>query len=263
MSNKYLGRDDAPFEEHIWEMIDSTMKNSAKSELVGRRLLHIEGPYGLGLKFVPMPENEVAEGITSSQVLPVLYMYNNFYLDLRDVANYERDRIALDMGPVAEAARWAAKKEDKIIFHGTDSQPGLLNIEGSNKLGPSSWESIGTAANDIIKAVTKLDAAGFHGPYSLALSPDRYNLLFRRYPQGNTTELEHIKSIVTHGVFKAPILEKGGVLIASGSQFASIVVGQDLNVGFIGPAGEKLEFSISESLALRVRVPGSICVLEG
>jgi hypothetical protein len=36
-----------------------------------------------------------------------------------------------------------------------------------------------------------------------------------------------------------------------------------MSIGFIGPVGAEYEFSISESLALRVRHPGAICVLQG
>ncbi len=263
MANKYLGREGAPFDEGIWEMIDGVMKNAAVSTMVGRRLLSLEGPYGLGLKFIPMPDKKISEGVTASQVLPVMYIYKNFQLDVREIANYERDKIALDLSPVAEAAIWCAKNEDNIIFNGTGSNPGLLNSEGSHKAELSSWQNIGQAADDIIKAVSTLDAAGFHGPYSLALAPGLYNLLLRRYPQGSSTELEHIKSIVGDGVYKAPVLSKGGVLIASGVQFTSLIIGQDMSIGFVGPAEEKLELSISESLAVRIRVPGSVCVLEG
>lgn len=263
MANKYLGREGAPFDEGIWGMIDGVMVNAAKSEMVGRRLLHLEGPYGLGLKFIPMPDKKVSDGVTASQVLPVMYLYKNFQLDVREIANFERDKIALDLSPVAEAAMWCARSEDNIIFNGTGTLPGLLNVEGSHKVDLSSWQTIGQAADDIIKAVTTLDIAGFHGPYALALAPGLYNLLLRRYPQGSTTELDHIKSVVGDGVFKAPALSKGGVLIASGSQFASLIVGQDMSIGFVGPAEEKLELSISESMAVRIRVPGSICVLEG
>jgi len=53
------------------------------------------------------------------------------------------------------------------------------------------------------------------------------------------------------------------VLLASGLQYASIAIGQDMVVGFVGPKDGELEFSISESLALRIRQPKSICVLEG
>jgi uncharacterized linocin/CFP29 family protein len=67
---------------------------------------------------------------------------------------------------------------------------------------------------------------------------------------------------MTDGVFKAPILDSGGILLASGRQYAAIVLGQDMSVGFIGPVGENLEFSISESLALLIRQPKAICALK-
>jgi uncharacterized linocin/CFP29 family protein len=76
------------------------------------------------------------------------------------------------------------------------------------------------------------------------------------------TEMEHIQTLVTGGLVKVPILKDGGVLLAVGRQYASIVLGQDMTVGFIGPDEEKLEFSVSESLALYLRVPASVCVLE-
>jgi hypothetical protein len=35
-----------------------------------------------------------------------------------------------------------------------------------------------------------------------------------------------------------------------------------MTIGFIGPAGGEIEFSISESLALRIRQPQALCVLK-
>jgi uncharacterized linocin/CFP29 family protein len=116
--------------------------------------------------------------------------------------------------------------------------------------------------DDVIQAATKLDEAGFHGPYALALTPSRYNLLFRRYRQGNVTELEHVRSLVTEGVIKAPAIRSGGVLLASGRQYASIVLGQDLKTGFVGPSGTEYEFTVSESVALRLLQPTAVCVLQ-
>ncbi|MCX6675018.1 MAG: family 1 encapsulin nanocompartment shell protein, partial [Methanothrix sp.] len=148
------------------------------------------------------------------------------------------------------------------IFQGTRGLPGLISSKGVSELKLSSWDAMGKAVEDVISAVTMLDKAGFHGPYSLALAPNRYNLLFRRYPQGGT-ELEYIQALVTEGVLKAPIMESGGVLMASGRQYAAIVLGQDMSLGFIGPAGsESLEFSLSESIALLIREPKAICVLK-
>ena len=34
-------------------------------------------------------------------------------------------------------------------------------------------------------------------------------------------------------------------------------------IGFVGPAGEEIEFLVTESLAVRVRQPQAICALKG
>jgi uncharacterized linocin/CFP29 family protein len=102
-----------------------------------------------------------------------------------------------------------------------------------------------------------MDKAGFHGPYTLAVAPERYNHLFRPVRPMNS----NLQALVTDGIFKAPALESGGILMASGRQYASIVLGQDMNLDYNGPVGENLEFSVSESLALLIRDPRAICVL--
>jgi uncharacterized linocin/CFP29 family protein len=263
MANKYLAREDAPFEPAVWELLDATMKQAAKGQLVGRRILDTEGPYGLGLKAVPLPDRETESGLISSQVLPVLFVQKPFTLGTRDIASYERDGLALDTGPVAEAALACARLEEEIVFRGAPHVPGLLTVEGANHMSLSAWNEVGMAADDIIQAMTHLDHSGFHGPYCLALAPARYNLLFRLYPRGKQSELEHIQMMVNEGVFKAPLLESGGILLAANVRCASIVLGQDMNIGYIGPAGDRQEFSISESLTVLIRQPRAICVLEG
>ena len=262
MANTYLGRDDAPIGAETWKLIDDVVVQAAKSQLAGRRLLAIEGPYGFGLKAIPLGDYALEDGISASISLPLSLIRTEFSLAKRDLASYERDHLVLDTAPVACAAMDAAAKEDRIVFSGLAGIPGLLNAEGAGSLTLSKWDKVGTAADQIIDAVTQLDARGFHGPYSLGLAPAQYNLLLRRYPQGDGTELEHISAIVGDGVVKVPALKKGGVLLASGSQFASIVLGQDLAVGFNGPVGDLLEFQVYESLALVVRAPESILVLK-
>jgi uncharacterized linocin/CFP29 family protein len=261
MMNTYLSREDAPIDAETWNLLDSTMVEAARTILAGRRILEIEGPYGLGLKAIPLTDCEGEEGMITSPVVPVNLVQKTFLMSKRDLAAYERDRLPLNLDGVATTAIACARLEDSLIFQGAAGCPGLLTTEDATELKLSSWNTVGKAADDIIKAVTQLDDAGFHGPYSLALSPARYNLLFRRYPQGSATEMEHIREIVTSGIVKAPILAKGGVLIATGRQFISIVLGQDMTVGFIGPVGSELEFSISESLALMIRQAGAICAL--
>jgi uncharacterized linocin/CFP29 family protein len=52
------------------------------------------------------------------------------------------------------------------------------------------------------------------------------------------------------------------VLLSTGRQYASIVLGQDMTVGFVGPEGDRIALTISESLVPRIRRPSAICVLE-
>jgi uncharacterized linocin/CFP29 family protein len=261
MEKDYLGRVDAPISAETWKLLDAAMIESAKSQLSGRRLIGIEGPFGFGLKVIPLSDCEISEGITGSPAIPVNLLSSSFFLNKRDLAASERDHLLLDLDPVACAAMACAAKEDGLIFSGTPETPGLLAADGSGSLALGEWEKPGMAADQIINGVTLLDDAGFHGPYCMGLAPARYNLLLRRYPQGDGTELDHIRAILGGDVIKAPVLKKGGVLLASGRQYCSLVIGQDMSIGFNGPAGDALEFSISESLALLIRAPEAICVL--
>ena len=265
MANKYLAREDAPFGSDVWQALDKAMVEAATGMLVGRRVLDLEGPYGLGMKSVPLQDETSDSGLIAARMLPLVMIYEEFDLGARDLANYEREGITLDRGAVAEAAIAAAKREDELIFKGNEDLgiDGLQTVDGAGSVGLSDWGEVGGAMEDLIEAVTVLDQAGFHGPYTLALAPARYNRLFRRYDRGNQTEIEHVRTLVTDGIYKAPVLEDGGVLLATGRQYASIVLGQDMTVGFIGPEGDRVAFTVSETLAPRIRRPNAICVLEG
>jgi len=257
-----LGRGDAPVSAETWELLDSTMVEAAKGILAGRRLLGISGPFGLGLKAVPMSDGKGRKGFITSELVPVPLIETTFCLGKRDIAGFERDRVAFDACAVATAACACATAEDALVFEGAPGIGGLLSAKESPSVTLSAWEGTGAAADEIIAALTALDDAGFHGPYTLGLAPKRFNLLFRRYPQGEGTELDHLRTMVTGGIFKAPALGDGGVLLAVGRQYAEIVIGQDMTVGFIGPAAENLEFSISESLVPIVHTPEAVCVLK-
>jgi len=270
MSAKFLQRDDAPFGGQVWEKIDDTVVAAAKGQLCGRRLLHVKGPYGLGLKALPSADKPVSDKtagdakMTAACVTPLAMIQSEFSLAIRDVAAFEQSGLPLDLGDAAKAAIDCARQEDNLIFNGSKALglKGLLNIEGTHSVKLKSWDDVGAAADNIIQAVTALDGAGFHGPYAMALTPKLYNLLFRRYPQGNATELEHLNQIISDGIVKAPAVQAGGILLCTSGPFANIVLGQDLMTGFNGPAGNAYEFPVSESVALWLTQPEAICILK-
>jgi uncharacterized linocin/CFP29 family protein len=271
MTTELLNRGDAPFSDKVWAAIDAAVVGAAKSQLGARRVLPVQGPYGLGLKSLPVRDEPAAAELTPDSAVmvatappPVVSIASGFRLAARDIAAFEEQGMALDLGEAARAAISVAIQEDALLFNGMKDAgvDGLLTAKGVHSAKLKEWTQTGTAATDIIEAVTKLDTAGFHGPYALALSPDRYNLLLRRYPQGAGTELEHLRLIATEGIAKAAAIRSGGVLLASGVQYSSIVLGQDLMAGFVGPVGRDYELTVSESLALRLLVPASVVVLK-
>ena len=266
----FLQRSDAPFSEAVWSRIDAVVTEAAKSVLSARRIIYVEGPYGLGIKSLPAPdvvletEEDGAAGLTSGAVMPLGLINKTFSLSARDIAAFEQTGIGFSPGPAAQAAIACAQREDGLLFNGSKALgvQGLLNAKGVQTMELDSWSEPGGAVEDMIKAATMLDDAGFHGPYVLALAPARYNLLFRRYEQGNMVEMDHLRALVTDGIVKAPALDGGGLLMASGRHIATIVLGQDLMTGFVGPRDDGYEFNISESVALRLMQPKAVCVLE-
>jgi len=270
MAGDYLHRDETPFGQAVWERIDEAVVGAAKAQMSARRLLHVEGPYGLGLKSLPaadpLPQERTPEGeagILAAGAVPVAVIRSPFRLAARDIAACEQTGLPLDLTPAAKAAVACARQEDDLIFNGSKALgcAGLLGAKGSLCCELASWDEIGAAAGDLIRAVTVMDDAGFHGPYTLALAPALFNLLLRRYPQGGT-EKEHVETILGDGVVKAPAIGAGGVLMASGKYYASIVLGQDLATAFVGPDGADYGFMVRESAVLRLVVPEAVCVLR-
>ena len=263
----YLTRADSPFGGSVWRMIDDAVVGAARPLLAGRRLLDLEGPYGFGTTMVSVgdvPVGEEGKAIARTpRMIPLTLLEEGFRIPVRDIASFERSGMPFDLSTVAKAAMNVAIHEDDLLFHGSPEAgvDGLLTMNGTLSV-ETDWETTGSGVDSVLRAVNALDDAGFHGPYTLALAPGQYNRLFRRYPDSDLTERMHLEQIITGGIVKAPLCQEGGLVIAVGASFASIVLGQDLATGFIGPAGGDYAFFIVESVALRVRRPDAVCILK-
>lgn len=271
LSKIKLNRSDAPFGHELWEQIDTAVTHTAKNYLGGRKLLYTEGPFGYNLKSVPCPDNTVEEknnlGGTTISVCtqtPLSLISYPFTIAGRDIELFLQSGFLSLIEPVITATIACAQKEDALILYGSESVGihGLCTTPGVQHHTLRAWNQVGDSVDDIIAAVTKLDNEGFHGPYTLGLEPALYNQLFKRYPQGNTLEIEHLKSLITDGIVKIPSLHSGGIILASDKQYASIVLGRDLTADFEGPEEVNYRFFISESLALKLNAPSAVCILD-
>lgn len=122
----------------------------------------------------------------------------------------------------------------------------------------AAWSSLEAALDAVLVAITRLDDSGFHGPYALALPPAQYNNLFRHYEHTDLLQIEHLKSLCTHGVYKAALDRP--VLVDNHA--GAVVLGQDLRVGYAGSEGIHYQLFVCESMVLRLDEPAAVCVLS-
>lgn len=263
----YYNRHAAPFDDNLWKLIDEAAVKAARDLLTGRRFLEVEGPSGVGLTAVevgnddycrqPSPEEA---GVVMSRAISVPMLRKGFSLSIRRIAAAREMGPALNLTPVHTAAEAVAVREEELVYYGqkTFGLAGLLTADGHQQHEGGDWGKIDQALEDVLTAVTALDAKGFRGPYALALSPPLYNGLFRRYPGTDLLQLQHLQRLCERGVYKAPI--EGGVLVDP--RVGRLLIGQDLMAGYIGQDGIHFQLYVSESLVLMVEEPGAICTIS-
>jgi uncharacterized linocin/CFP29 family protein len=256
----------APESPELLDKIEEAAVSAARDILSGRRIIDVEGPYGLGLTAVEVgnddlcrpPGPEEASAVLS-HALSLPMIYRRFSLSRRRIAAFREMGQPLNLKVVEDAAQAVAMREEEFIYHG---QPdfhlhGLLTAAGRNTLQGGDWGSVDQVLDNVIAAVNTLDSKGYRGPYGLALAPALYNNLFRRYPGSDLLQIEHLKRLCTRGIVKAQI--EGGVLVAK--DVGSIVLGQDLQIAYLTPDAAHENFAVSESLVLKIEAPDAICTI--
>jgi uncharacterized linocin/CFP29 family protein len=256
----------APESPELLNKIEEAAVSAARDILSGRRIIDVEGPYGLGLTAVEVgnddlcrqPGPEEASAVLS-HALSLPMIYRRFSLSRRRIAAFREMGQPLNLKVVEDAAQAVAMREEEFIYHG---QPdfhlhGLLTAQGRNTFQGGDWSSVDQVLDNVIAAVNTLDGKGYRGPYGLALAPALYNNLFRRYPGSDLLQIEHLKRLCTRGIVKAQI--EGGVLVAK--DVGSIVLGQDLQIAYLSPDAAHENFAVTESLVLKIEAPDAICTI--
>lgn len=263
----YLNRQLASFPSEIWEEIDAEVVAAAREILTGRRFLDVLGPYGVGLTSIEIGTDDYCRqpapdeaGAVISRAIALPMLRKSFGLSVRRVQGHLDMGLPLELTPAQDAAEAVARREEEFIYYGSPEfgLEGLLTAKGRHEVTVGDWTAVEQALNDVLAAVNRLDASGFHGPYGLALSPNLYNNLFRRYEGTDMLQLEHLKRLCELGVYKAGI--EGAVLLDGHA--GRIVIGQDMMTGYSGNDGIHHQLFVSESLVLMVDDAEAICVLS-
>jgi len=276
----YLDRKSAPLTEGEWSRLDETTVSSARSKLIGRRIMEVLGPLGAGAYNVPFSvysnkysaeidltgEGEsavVAADFRKTVALPQLY--KDFKIAWRDVETDRQLGVPLDVSAASIAASSVASQEDAMIFNG-DKKLGLDGLFTANgrlteKIG--NWDEPGTGLTDIVKAVNKISVAGHDGPYALVVSPMLFGRLIRVYANTGMLELDQVKAIISGGIYQSnAITGIKAVVVEVGAKNMSLAIGQDLTVGYLGTEKMNHLFRVLETVALLIRQPSAICTLE-
>lgn len=270
---------DSPLTQEEWTQLDETVIDMARRQLVGRRFIDIYGPLGEGIQTIT---NDVYEesrfgGLSLrgeslemtqpskrvSMTIPILY--KDFMLYWRDVAQARTLGMPLDMSAAANAAAGGALMEDDLIFNGAAEfdLPGLMNVKGRLTHLKSDWMESGNAFADIVEARNKLLKMGHSGPYALVVSPELYALLHRVHKGTNVLEIDHVRNLVTDGVYQSPMIKgRTGVLVATGRHNLDLAVAEDFDTSFLGDEQMNSLFRVYECVVLRIKRPSAICTLE-
>jgi uncharacterized linocin/CFP29 family protein len=241
---------------------------AARDTISGRRIIDVEGPYGTGLTTVEVGNDDIsrepAPGEASavvSRALSVPMIFRRFAISKRRIAAWQEMGQPLNLKAAEDAGQAVAEREEEFIYQGEADfhLGGLLTIAGRQTLKSANWSNIEGVMENVIMAVNMLDNKGYRGPYGLALAPELYNNLFRRYPGSDLLQIEHLKRLCTRGIVKAAI--DGGVLVSR--EVGSIVIGQDLQIFHLNSDGAHEHFAASESIALKVEAPDAICTITG
>lgn len=252
----------------LMEQMEAAAVSAARDVISGRRIIDVEGPYGVGLTTVEVGNDDrcrepgpAEASAVMSHALSVPMIYRRFAISKRRIAAFREMKQPLNLKTVEDAAQAVAAREEEFVYRG---QPdfhlsGLLTAPGRQSIKGGNWDNVDEVLNDVITAVNVLDGRGYRGPYGLAVAPELFNNLFRRYPGSDLLQIEHLKRLCTRGIVKADI--EGGVLVAK--DVGSIVLGQDLQVSYLSTDTAHENFSISESLILKIEAPDAICTIPG
>lgn len=254
----YLMRGAAPFSAEEWAKIDAMAVMVLKSTLVGRRFVDLVGPLGWGVENAPLTGFKVVDGTAvalDAVYLPLKEINREFMIKAKQMAVAAQTPFALDLGAVAIAAIDLAKEEDKLVILG------LLEAGHKNAIALGDWDVFGAAFKAVATAIAELQNTGNDAPYALVLNPIKFAQLAGSMQQGRE-ELEMVEEIVKGGIFQSPVMPKDKVLVVSPRSWNfDMVMGQDAVTAYVGNVGMDQRLRLFESLVLRVKLPGAICVL--
>ena len=293
-------RMDSPVSEDQYKQLDAKVYAAARKVLIGRRLMPIYGPLGLGVQqvshdvltemsdaiisFVFQIENQDIINLSRTN-LKVPVLSKEFEIDRRDLESSRRYGTPLDTSGAGSASYKVALLEDDLIINGYAADGtnfdinGLYNAAGNDY---STSKDFGTAGNGLAAVAGGIDllmADSIYPPYNLVLNPTQYMELKAHELSAGSGKLEFdvVKELIQGddameenrlmrgSIFASPTQTagKGMLMPVPNDMFFDLAVAQDLTVETeILQKTRNLWGRVFDCVVPRVKDSNAICKLS-
>lgn len=269
----YLSRESAILPEELWTRIDSTVVESARSVLTGRRFLHLFGPLGIGVESIAIDDADAVDEVVGGGIITtagreyveIPMIYDDFTLLARDLESAGKLGFPVELSKAMAAAKACALKEDKLIYFGNAElgYDGLLTSPGVNKISKKDWDAGENAFSDISAAIALLVEESMFGPYALAVSPDLFMQLQRLQPGTGLLEIDRVRKLLEGHIYESSVLGKAtAVLVCPDERNMDLVIGQDMATAYLEQRELNHSFRVLETVLLRIKRTQAIVVFE-
>lgn len=260
-----LKRSLAPITQEAWEVIDEEAVKALKTSLSARRFVDIEGPFGWNYHGWPLGRIETSDssfvdgaehGIRLIQ--PLVEVRVPFAMDCWDLDDISRGSATTDLTSLQDAARKIALFEEKAIYTGLEK----ASIQGMEKASDNTPVPVPDSDDGVVDAVVQaaltLKNRSIEGPYCLVCQKDLWKRIFaqaRNYPARMRIEA------IAEKIVLSPLVDKSFLVSTRGGDM-TLVLGQDLSIGYFETCQKKVHLYYTESFTFTVPGPEVIVPLK-
>jgi len=187
--------------------------------------------------------------------IPLCEISYRFKVSQKAIDYASRYKQAIEIAEAIKAGFSLASDEEKLVVD-------TLLKEGKLRFSMSRWEEPGASVIEIAKTVTELAKKGYRKPYILILNPSRYIKLLSVSEKTGVTDLERVKMLIDEVVVTPAIPDEKAIVLSSTPEVLDIVYGGNSEVDYVGPEDGFHVFRLWSSLAVRIKLPEGIAILE-
>ena len=244
----------APIPLEGWEEINDRAKEVILSQLSARRVLNVEGPFGLkkhGVEtgrmktFADADDLKVGAGLYD--ILPLVESRINFKLSRWELDNILRGQKDVELEALEAAAEKIALFEEDAIYNG-NKKANITGLKDLAKHKLSLSEHANTSLQSIAEGLLKLKDAYTEGPYHMVVG----DAVFKAFNQIHDGRLfiDAVRSLIGGDVIRSRVLD-GALLIPDSHPDLELTIGQDYSVGYQSHDSETVTLFLMNAFTFR------------